>query len=690
MSCCCHSHPKEPAPSEAWGKYVCPMHPEVISDVAGDCPICGMPLEGVGPVPEDRREEKDLSLRLLIGAVLTLPVFLLAMSHLVPGNPFGHWAMSPAGLWLQALLATPVFWWAGWPFHRRAWASVKNRRANMFTLITLGTSAAWGFSIWETVRGGHHVYFEAAAMIVVLALIGQVLEARGRRSAGRAIRDLLDLAPRTALKLAGGATTEVPVESLVPGDRIRIRPGENLPVDGCIIEGRSDVGEASITGEPLPVLKEAGSDVWAGTTNGRGALIVEARRTGRETLLGQIVEIVTSAQQSRMPVQSKADRIAEWFVPAVLVTAGLTALVWAVAAPDFAIPNAIAVLIIACPCAIGLATPMSVTVAVGRAAQLGFLVREAGALEAAAGVDLVAFDKTGTLTEGRPEVVSIDVAAPFTKDEVLRLAAGLERLSEHPLAAAVLQAAGGLDLPSATRFESEPGAGIAGSVEGRHVLVGTPAFLEAREIELPAAMEGVLVAIDGKFAGSLRIDDPHRPAAAAVIQRLSELGLESVMLTGDAEPNAARVASAVGIVDWKSRLTPPAQAGAREAFKKYGHRVLVVGDGVNDAPAFAVADCSAAMGGGTDLAKQSAGFVLLGNRIESVASSIVLGRATVANIRQNLFFAFFYNILGIPVAAGLLYPLTGWLLSPVIAGAAMSLSSVTVIANALRLRSVKP
>lgn len=687
MSDCCHCN-AEPVPplAEAWGKYTCPMHPEVIRDGPGDCPICGMPLEGVGPAPEDRREEQDLTRRLMVGLLLTLPVFVLAMAHFWPLSALARFSMTPSTLWAQALLATPVFFWAGFPFHRRAWQSVLARRANMFTLISLGTGAAWFFSAWQLLSVAHHpaLYFEAAAMIIVLALIGQGLEARGRRRAGEAVRGLLDLTPATARRVLGDRDEEVSVAELLPGDLVRIRPGERFPVDGEVTDGRSDVDEATMTGEAAAVLKEPGSAVLAGTINGRGTLLVKTSRTGRETLLGQIIHLVSAAQRSRMPVQNLADDIAEWFVPAVLIIAVLTAVVWAFVDPALALPNAVAVLIIDCPCAIGLATPMSVTVAVGRAAQLGILVRDAAALQAISRIDIVALDKTGTLTEGRPEVAEVRTAGSFEAGEVLRLAAAVERASEHPLAGAFLRAAGERALPNVTDFSYEPGGGVRGTVEGRAIVVGSAPFLRSFGMEAPE--EGVSVGVDGTYAATVTFSDPVRQNARATLRELEALGVQPVMLTGDSEAPARRVAEALGLARWHASLRPTNKAEAIRTLQKAGRRVLMAGDGVNDAPALAVSDCAVAMGVGADVAKESAGLILLKNRIELLVPAIRLGRATVANIRQNLFFAFVYNVLGIPIAAGILYPLTGWLLSPLVAGAAMSLSSVTVISNALRLK----
>lgn len=669
------------------------MHPEVIEEAPGDCPICGMALEPVGPAPEDHREERDLLRRFLVAAVCTVPLFLLAMSHWLPPGALRHWAESQGSILVQALLSIPVFWWAGWPFHLKAWRSLVARRANMFSLISLGTGAAWFFSAWTLISGGHHreVYFEASAMIIALALAGQLLESLGRRKAGRALRGLLDLAPPRALRVREGVEEDVAAESLVAGDVVRIRPGEKIPVDGEVIEGRSDVEEASLTGEPLPVLKEPGLSVMAGTINGTGTLLVRTSRAGRETALGRVIELVSSAQRSRLPVQNLADKIAEWFVPAVLGIAAATFLIWIFVSPAHALTNAVAVLIIACPCAIGLAVPMSVTVAAGTAARHGIFVRDASSLQVLSRVGTVALDKTGTLTEGRPQVVGIRPSEGFSDREVLRMAGAVERASEHPLAGAVLRAAAGEGIPleATTDFFSEPGLGVGGVVGGHTVLAGSPRFLESRGVPMSEG-EGIQVSVDGHFAGTILVRDVLRPETPFAVRELKDLGLNVLMLTGDASPSVGAIAAEAGIIQWRSGLTPMGKADAIREAQSRGEVVLMAGDGVNDAPAFAVADVSAAMGAGTDIAKESAGLILLNNRPTALPSAVRLGRATMRNIHRNLFLAFVYNCLGIPIAAGLLYPFTGWLMNPVIAGVAMSLSSVTVIASALTLARALP
>jgi Cu+-exporting ATPase len=653
-----------------------------------------MALEPVGPAPEDDREEKNLARRFLVAAAFTVPLFVLAMSHVLPGGAFQEWTMSRPALWLQALLSAPVFLWAGSPFHLKAWRSVVARRANMFTLITLGTGAAWIFSLWTLLHGpGHHaqVYFEASAMIILLALGGQLLEARGRRRAGGAVRALLDLAPPTALRISSGREEEVAVDSLHPGDLVRIRPGEKFPVDGDVQDGKSDVDESSLTGEPLPVLKDAGHSVLAGTLNGSGTLVVLTTRAGRETMLGQVIEMVSAAQRSRMPVQNLADRIAEWFVPAVLAVAAMTFVAWHFVSPDHALPNAVAVLIIACPCAIGLAVPMSVTVGVGQAAKRGILVRDAAALQALSNVTLLALDKTGTLTEGRPRIARIEVRPGCSENEVLLLAGAVERASAHPLAGAVLKAVEERNLPleKVEEFFSEAGGGVGGLVGTRTVLAGSHRFLRSRGIDAPGG-DGIFVAADGRWMGTILVEDALRAETPAAIAEIKRLGIDLLMLTGDGPAVAGAIASKADITRWRAGLSPLEKAEEIRRAKSGGATVLMAGDGINDAPAFAVADVAAAMGGGADIAKESAGIILLNNHLPALVIAIRLGRATMGNVRQNLFFAFFYNILGIPLAAGALYPLTGWLLSPVIAGAAMSLSSVTVIASALTLAKGLP
>lgn len=670
------------------------MHPEVIRDSPGDCPVCGMALEPVGPAPEDDREEKDLIRKFSAACLFTVPLFALAMSHWLPFGEFQQWTESTSALWLQAILSSPVFLWAGFPFHMKAWKSVIARRANMFTLISLGTGAAWLSSILSLFRGNAHhvpVYFEAASMIILLALGGQLLETRGRRRAGSALRGLLDLAPPRALRVRGDREEEVSVDLLKTGDLVRIRPGEKFPVDGEVVDGSSDVDESSLTGEPFPVFKERTQQVMAGTLNGRGTLLVRTARAGRETVLGQVIEVVSSAQRSRMPVQNLTDRIAEWFVPAVLAVSVLTFVVWLFAGPSHALSNAVAVLIIACPCAIGLAVPMSVTVGVGLAAKRGILVRDAAALQVLSRVNTVALDKTGTLTAGKPCVVQVDTQPGFTEEDILRLAGSVERASEHPLASAILRAMAGKNVTpgSVDDFFSEPGAGVGGVVDGIRILAGSARFLVTHGVGA-AGPEGILVAANGQFIGRMIVEDSLRAETLPAVRAMKQMGLDLLMLTGDGSAAAGKVAAQSEVGRWFAGLTPVEKAEAIRREKARGAVVLMAGDGINDAPALAVADVAAAMGGGADIAKESAGIILLNNHLASLVTAVHLGRATMTNIRQNLFFAFFYNILGIPLAAGVLYPFTGWLLNPVIAGVAMSLSSLTVIASALTLSKGLP
>ena len=695
-------------------EWTCPMHPEVRRDRPGSCPICGMALEPrtVAATPVNP-ELAGMTRRLVVSALLTVPVVAVAMAPMA----LGHTPGPRAAAWLQLLLATPVVLWAGWPFLERAWRSLVSRRLNMFTLIGLGTMTAWVASLAATVApgafpaafhaGGHPpVYFESAAVIVTLVLLGQVLELRARERTGSAIRALLSLAPPTARRVGpDGGEEDAPLDAVQPDDLLRVRAGEKVPVDGVVEEGGSSVDESMLTGEPIPVAKGVGDEVSAGTLNGGGSFVMRARRVGATTRLAQIVRLVAEAQRSRAPIQGLADRVAAVFVPGVLAVAALSFVVWTQVGPQprlaYALVNAVAVLIIACPCALGLATPMSIMVAVGRGASAGVLVREARALQALEGVDTVVVDKTGTVTEGRPQLAAVRAVPPWTPDEVLRLAAAVERGSEHPLAAAVLAAAAakGMALEAASGFASRPGRGVAGSVGGRRVALGSEALVidEARgpnplagaaaELERGAHTCMFLV-VDGAVAGLLAIRDEVKPGSAAAVAELHRQGLRVVMATGDNALAAAAVAAAVGIDDVRSAMTPEAKADAIAELQRQGLRVAMAGDGVNDAPALARADAGVAMATGSDVAIASAGITLLGGDLRGVARAHALARATMRNIRQNLFWAFAYNLVGIPVAAGVLYPVLGVLLSPMIAAAAMSFSSVTVIANALRLKSV--
>ncbi len=707
-------------------KYFCPMCPGVGSDKPGDCPKCGMALErnpawvapAGGTDDGEDAELRDMTRRLRIGAALTLPVFVLAMAHLIPALARQPWAGGDVSRWMQFALTTPVVFWAGWPFFRRGWRSVVSHHLNMFTLVAIGVGAAFVFSAAamlapgifpHAMQHGSHVaiYFEAAAMIVVLVLLGQVLELRARSRTGSAIKALMDLAPPTARRVAPGGDQEIPLDQVKVGDLLRVVPGDKVPVDGVLVEGRTSVDESMITGEPLPVEKAAGDKVTGGTVNGTGSFTMRAGRVGSDTLLGQIVKMVADAQRSRAPIQGLADKVAGIFVPAVISVSAITFLIWMGLGPEpklaHAIVNAVAVLIIACPCALGLATPMSIMVGIGRGAQEGVLVKNAEALERLEKVTTLVVDKTGTLTEGKPRLTDALPAGGFDAREFLRLAASVERSSEHPLAAAIVHGAKvqGIELEDAKDFRSVTGGGVAGTVAGRRVVVGKPDFLRDENIagleplEADAAKfqdEGktaMFVAIDGRAAGILAVADPIKATTLEAINDLHALGLKLVMLTGDNRRTAAAVARQLGLDAVEAETDPAGKAASVRKLRAEGRHVAMAGDGINDAPALSEADIGIAMGTGTDVAMQSAGITLVRGDLRGIAKAIRLSRATMRNIRQNLFFAFLYNALGIPVAAGLLYPFFGLLLSPVIAGAAMSLSSVSVISNALRLRNAR-
>ena len=711
-----------PAPAPAGGKaaiYTCPMHPEIRQAGPGSCPICGMALEPVdatvatGP----NLELIDMTRRFWIGLAITLPVVALEMgAHLVDLHAVISGRMSA---WLQLVLATPVVLWAGWPFFERGWASLANRALNMFTLIAIGTGAAWLYSVVATVapdlfprdfrdaHGAVPVYFEAAAVIVVLVLLGQVLELRARETTSGAIKALLGLAPRTALRLgANGSEAETPIEDIVVGDRLRVRPGEKVPVDGVVLEGRSPVDESMITGEPMPVTKEVGARVTGGTVNQTGGFVMRADRVGADTMLARIVTLVAEAQRSRAPIQRLADMVSAWFVPAVLAVAAVAFAAWSLWGPQpalsYALIAAVSVLIIACPCALGLATPMSIMVGVGRGAGFGILIRSAEALERLEKVDTVVVDKTGTLTEGKPAVTAVVVADGFSEAEVLRLAASVERGSEHPIASAIVAEARkrGLELGNAEEFDSPVGKGVTGLVEGRRIFLGNAGFLAANGVVLtllePRAGalrdEGatvVALAVDGVPAGLIAVSDPVKPTTREALDRLRADGVRVVMLTGDNRRTAQAVAARLGIDEVEAEILPQDKARIVQRLQAEKRVVAMAGDGVNDAPALAAADVGIAMGTGTDVAIESAGVTLVKGDLRGIARARTLSRATMRNIRQNLFFAFVYNIAGVPIAAGLLYPWFGILLTPVLAAAAMSLSSVSVIANALRLRGVR-
>jgi Cu+-exporting ATPase len=716
----CHGRAHPPrqttAPASPDALYTCPMHPQVRQRGPGDCPICGMALEpmAITAEPEDNPELRDMTRRLWLAAALTLPVLVLAMGGMVPALaallPHG-----PAGRWLELALATPVVLWAGWPFFVRGVKSVVSRHLNMFTLIGLGVGVAWGYSVVATLAPGlfpasfqSHggqvgVYFEAAAVIVTLVLLGQVMELRARSSTNAAIRALLGLAPKTARRIApDGSEVDVPLADVQIGDRLRVRPGEKVPVDGVVLEGHSAVDEAMISGEPIPVEKATGDNVIGATVNGTGSLVIEARRVGGETLLAQIVRMVAEASRSRAPIQNLVDQVAAWFVQAVIGVAVLTFVVWSVWGPPpalaYALINAVAVLIIACPCALGLATPMSIMVASGKGASLGVLFRNAEAIQTMRDVDTLVVDKTGTLTEGRPRLQDVLAADGFDEDQVLRLAATLERGSEHPLAAAIVAGAGarGIEPDRYEDFESITGQGVRGRVHGRDVALGNRALMDALGVDVAALAEraealrgegktAMFVAADGRAAGLVAVADPIKDSTPAAIRALHEEGIRIVMLTGDSATTARAVAGRLGIDEVIAEVQPDQKAQKVKELQAQGRFVAMAGDGINDAPALAQAQVGIAMGTGTDVAMESAGVTLVKGDLNGIVRARHLSRATVRNIRQNLWFAFGYNTLGVPIAAGVLYPLFGLLLSPIIAAAAMSLSSVSVIGNALRL-----
>jgi Cu+-exporting ATPase len=701
-------------------EYTCPMHPEIVRSEPGSCAICGMALEPrTVALEEENPELRDMSRRFWASLVLTAPILVLMVSEMLPGQPLQAWLGATAVMWLQFALATPVVLWGGWPFFVRGWHSVVNRHWNMFTLIGLGTGAAYGFSVAATLAPGifphsfvdHDtgtvaVYFEPAAVIVTLVLLGQVLELRARSRTSSAIRALLGLAPKTARLVHGnGHEVDVPLEQVKPGDLLRVRPGEKVPVDGVVREGRSAVDESMVTGEPLPVEKEAGSRVTGGTVNGTGSFVMQAERVGADTLLAQIVRLVGEAQRSRAPIQRLADTVSGWFVPAVILTAVITAVVWGVYGPEprlaHALVNAVAVLIIACPCALGLATPMSIMVGTGRGAQAGVLLRNAEALEILERVDTLVVDKTGTLTEGQPRLVTLEPVTNGDAATLLRLAASLEQASEHPLAAAIVTGAKekGVALSAATEFKSHTGMGVSARIEGREVALGNARLFEELKVDVgPLAMragklqrEGqtvVFVTVDGKAAGLLGVTDPVKGTAREAIRELHREGMRIVMLTGDNRATAAVVAHRLGIDRYEAEVLPQHKAETVKRLQSEGRRVAMAGDGINDAPALAQADVGIAMGTGTEVAMESAAVTLVRGDLRGIVRARKLSRATMRNIRQNLFFAFVYNLLGVPVAAGVLYPFFGLLLSPMIASAAMTFSSVSVISNALRLRRV--
>jgi Cu+-exporting ATPase len=674
-----------PPPAPPGTIFTCPMHPEVRQVGPGSCPKCGMALEPAEIALDQGPNEElvDLTRRLWIGGALAVPVVALDMG----GHLFGLHSNWPTH-WIEMLFATPVVLWAGWPFFVRGVQSVQRWSLNMFTLIALGTGTAWLYSVAATILGVPSVYFESAALIIVLTLVGQVLELRAREATSGAIRGLLGLAPKTALKVgANGHDEEVAIDTISVGSLLRVRPGEKVPVDGVLTEGSGSVDESTITGEPMPAMKEAGARVIAGTVNQSGSFVMAAEKVGADTMLARIVKLVSEAQRSRAPIQRLADSVAGWFVPLVVGSALLAAAAWTIWGPEprftHALLAAVAVLIIACPCALGLATPMSIMVGVGRGAALGILIRDAEALERLEKVDTLVIDKTGTLTMGRPEIAEVTGGM-----DTMRLAASLERGSEHPIAAAIIAFAHDrhLALAAVTEFKTHAGRGVSGLVEGKRLLLGNARLLKDNGVDLGTFNRPVMLAIDGKLAGTITFDDPIKETTAAALADLRKDGLRIVMLTGDNRRTAEKVAGQLGIDEFEAEVLPEDKAKTVQRLKAEGRIVAMAGDGINDAPALAAADVGIAMGTGTDIAIESAGITLVKGDLRGIARARALSHATMRNIRQNLFFAFIYNAAGVPIAAGVLYPVMGLLLSPIVAAAAMALSSVSVIGNALRLR----
>ena len=717
--------PESPALPATRREYTCPMHPQIVRTAPGSCPICGMALElRTVTAEEDNPELRDMTRRFWISLVLTAPLLAIAMGSMLWPRVFmtspWNWGLP----WFELLLATPVVLWGGWPFFQRGWASVVNRSTNMFTLIAMGTGVAYVYSVvatlfpqifpasFRSMDDRPDVYFEAAAAIVTLVLLGQVLELRARSQTSSAIRALLDLSPKIARLIRengndDGSERDIPLEEVRPGDRLRVRPGEKIPVDGVVLDGSSVVDESMITGESVPVEKTAASRVIGATVNGNGALVMRAERVGSETMLAQIVQMVSQAQRTRAPIQRLADKVAGWFVPAVIAIALVTFIAWVSFGPEprfaHAIVNAVAVLIIACPCALGLATPMSIMVGAGRGAHAGVLIKNAEALETLEKVDTIVFDKTGTLTEGKPKVVAFsttEILPGISGNELLRLAASLERASEHPLAAAIMAKANelNLSLSEPANFQSTPGQGVRGTVDGKSIALGNRALMRAlgafdsKTATFEASYPGstsVYLAVDGKFAGHIAVADPLKPSTPKALRELKAQGIRLVMLTGDNQATAQEIAQSLGIEDFKAETLPAQKAEIVKSLQNEGRIVAMAGDGINDAPALAQANVGIAMGTGTDIAMESAGITLLKGDLEGILRARKLSQATMRNIRQNLFFAFIYNSIGVPIAAGVLYPVFGLLLSPIFAAAAMSLSSVSVITNSLRLRQVK-
>ena len=708
------------APAIKGAQYTCPMHPEVIRDEPGSCPICGMALEPVMPSLDDgpNPELVDFTRRFWVSAICSIPLLIVTMGPML-GLPIREWIGEQRTVWLEFILATPVVLWAALPFFKRGVDSFKNRSPNMWTLIMIGVGAAYLYSVVAILfpdmfphsfrghGGSVPVYFEAAAVIVTLVFLGQVLELRARERTGSAIRALLDLAPKTARRIAAdGSEADVPLDEVQAGDKLRIRPGDSVPVDGIVVEGRSSVDEAMITGESVPVEKTEGDKVIGGTVNKNGSLVMQAEKIGAETMLSQIVDMVAKAQRSRAPIQGLADRISFYFVPMVIVVALLSFIGWALWGPEpsmiYAIVAAVSVLIIACPCALGLATPMSIMTATGRGAQAGVLIKDAEALERMAKVDTLIVDKTGTLTEGRPKLTDVVAVSGIDDNTLLQLAASLEKGSEHPLAEAIVAGAEakGLKTDNVDEFEAITGKGVAGTVKGRAVALGNPAMMQDMGLDIATIQAqadtlradgktAMFVAVDNKLAGLVAVADPIKETAAEAIRTLHARGLKIIMATGDNERTARAVAAKLGLDDVRADVLPEDKKALVDELHKQGKKVAMAGDGVNDAPALAAADVGIAMGTGADVAVESAGITLLKGDLTGIARAHHLAEATIRNIKENLFFAFVYNALGIPVAAGLLYPFTGTLLSPMIAAAAMSLSSVSVIANSLRLRALK-
>jgi Cu+-exporting ATPase len=715
----------EMPPSPRRTEYTCPMHPEIVRPSPGTCPICGMALEprSVGLSEEQNPELRDMTRRFWISLTLTAPLLAIAMADMLPGMMPVERVLSRGLLpWIELLLATPVVLWGGWPFFERGWISIVNRSTNMFTLIAMGTGVAYVFSLTTTVfsgvfpasfrgtgggmNGSPPVYFEAAAAIVTLVLLGQVLELQARTRTGAAIRALLNLSPKTARILRDGAERDIPLENVKPGDRLRVRPGEQVPVDGAVLEGTSSVDESMITGESMPTVKEPGSQVIGATVNLTGSFIMRAEHVGRETLLARIVQMVSQAQRSRAPIQRLADRVAAWFVPAVIAVAVLTFIVWSFLGPEprlaHALVNAVAVLIIACPCALGLATPMAIMVGTGRGARAGVLIKNAEVLEILEKVDTLVFDKTGTLTEGKPTVESVVTLSGGDETELIRLVASLEQGSEHPLGSAMVAAAkrNNILLANAADFQSHSGLGISGTVLGKAVAAGNEKLFQKLRLPIDALKEKaedrrragqtvVFASVDGRPAGLIGIADPIKPSTQQALHDLKAARLHIVMLTGDSRATAQAVAAKLGIDDFEAEVLPEKKSEVVRCLQQQGRTVAMAGDGINDAPALAQADVGIAMGTGTDVAMESAGVTLVKGDLAGILRARRLSQATMRNIRQNLFFAFIYNLLGVPVAAGALYPFFGLLLSPILAAAAMSFSSVSVITNSLRLRKAR-